>query len=32
MPYEIERWQNYEVDDEYDFYCIETILKKIKGG
>ncbi|MFM6928210.1 MAG: cytidylyltransferase domain-containing protein [Bdellovibrio sp.] len=27
MPYYIERWQNYEVDDIYDFHCIEAILK-----
>lgn len=27
IPYFIERWQNYEVDDIYDFICIETILK-----
>ncbi len=25
--YIIERWQNYEVDDVYDFLCIEAILK-----
>lgn len=27
MPYFIERWQNYEVDDIYDFKCIETIMR-----
>lgn len=27
IPYEIERWQNYEIDDVYDFVCIEAILK-----
>lgn len=27
IPYYIERWQNYEIDDSYDFYCIETIMK-----
>lgn len=27
MPFFIERWQNYEVDDIYDFLAIETILK-----
>jgi len=27
IPYKIERWQNYEIDDIYDFYCVETILK-----
>ena len=25
--YIIKRWQNYEVDDIYDFHCIEAILK-----
>jgi CMP-N,N'-diacetyllegionaminic acid synthase len=33
MPYYIERWQNYELDDIYDFHAIESILKlKIKEG
>lgn len=27
IPYFIERWQNYEVDDLYDFIAIEAILK-----
>lgn len=27
LPYYIERWQNYEVDDIYDFLCIATIMK-----
>lgn len=27
MPYFIERWQNYEIDDEFDFMCVEQILK-----
>lgn len=27
LPYYIERWQNYEIDDLYDFNCIETIMK-----
>lgn len=27
IPYCIDRWQNYEVDDIYDFLCIESILK-----
>lgn len=27
LPYVIERWQNYEVDDIYDFMCVESILK-----
>ncbi len=28
IPYKIERWQNYEIDDIYDFYCVEAILKE----
>lgn len=27
IPYFIERWQNYEIDDIWDFLCIEAILK-----
>ncbi len=27
LPYYIERWQNYEIDDIYDFVCIESIMK-----
>lgn len=27
LPYFIERWQNYEIDDIYDFKCIEAIMK-----
>lgn len=27
IPYFIERWQNYEIDDIYDFICIEAILR-----
>lgn len=27
IPFFIERWQNYEIDDIYDFYCVETIIK-----
>lgn len=27
LPYFIERWQNYEVDDIYDFECISAIMK-----
>lgn len=27
IPYYIDRWQNYEVDDIYDFICIEAIMK-----
>lgn len=29
--YAIERWQNYEVDDEFDFLCIESIMKHFDG-
>lgn len=28
IPYFIERWQNYEIDDLYDFICVEAILKQ----
>lgn len=28
IPYFIQRWQNYEIDDIFDFYCIEGIMKK----
>lgn len=27
MAYYIERWQNYEIDDIFDFLCVEAILK-----
>ena len=27
-PYFIERWQNYEIDDIYDFICVEAVLKE----
>ena len=27
IGYEIERWQNYEIDDEFDFACVESIMK-----
>ena len=26
MGYEIERWQNYEIDDLCDFLCVEAML------
>jgi CMP-N,N'-diacetyllegionaminic acid synthase len=29
--YTIERWQGYEVDDEFDFICIESIMKHFDG-
>jgi len=31
MPYLIERWQNYEIDDIWDFICVEAILAKQRG-
>jgi CMP-N,N'-diacetyllegionaminic acid synthase len=30
--YPIARWQNYEVDDEFDFLCVETIMSHFKGN
>lgn len=30
IPFFIERWQNYEIDDLYDFACVEAILKERK--
>jgi CMP-N-acetylneuraminic acid synthetase len=27
LPYYIQRWQNYEIDDIFDFVCIENILR-----
>jgi CMP-N-acetylneuraminic acid synthetase len=32
LGYTIERWQNYEVDDLFDFLCIEAILKHFGGN
>jgi CMP-N,N'-diacetyllegionaminic acid synthase len=32
LPYFIERWQNYEIDDICDFFCIEAIMKVKKEG
>lgn len=31
LGYKIERWQNYEVDDLFDFLCVETIVQHFKG-
>lgn len=31
IPFFIERWQCYEVDDIYDFICIEEIMKQLKS-
>lgn len=28
LPYYIERWQNYEIDDIYDFMCVEKIMEE----
>ena len=28
LPFYIERWQNYEIDDIYDFLCVECIMKE----
>jgi len=30
--YLIERWQCYEIDDIYDFICVEAIIKEKLGG
>jgi len=27
-PYFIERWQNFDIDDIYDFICVEAIMSK----
>ena len=32
IPYFLERWQNYEIDDIYDFVCVEAILKYRLGN
>jgi CMP-N,N'-diacetyllegionaminic acid synthase len=32
LGYEVQRWQNYEVDDEFDFVCVEAILAHFKGA
>jgi CMP-N-acetylneuraminic acid synthetase/RimJ/RimL family protein N-acetyltransferase len=29
IPYFIERWQNYEIDDFYDYLCIDRITKQL---
>ncbi len=29
IPYLIERWQCYDIDDIYDFLCVEAIMKSI---
>jgi len=32
LPLFIERWQNYEINDIYDFACVEAILTLKMGG
>lgn len=31
LGYTIERWQNYEVDDLFDFLCVEAVLQHFNG-
>lgn len=31
LGYTIERWQNYEVDDLFDFLCVEAVLQHFDG-
>ena len=31
LSYQIERWQNFEIDDLIDFMVVEQLLKKYKG-
>ena len=31
LGYTIERWQNYEVDDLFDFLCVEAVMQHFKG-
>jgi len=31
LPLPIERWQNYEVDDELDFLIVETLINKYRS-
>src|SRR3954469_11723998 len=31
LGYTIERWQNYEVDDLFDFLCVEAVMHHFKG-
>lgn len=32
IPYLIQRWQNYEIDDLYDFMCVESIFNSMLEG
>jgi hypothetical protein len=31
LGYTIERWQNYEVDDLFDFLCVEAVMQHFQG-
>lgn len=31
LGYTIQRWQNYEVDDEFDFLCVEAVMQHFQG-
>lgn len=31
LGYTIERWQNYEVDDLFDFLCVEAVMQHFNG-
>ena len=31
LGYTIERWQNYEVDDLFDFLCVEAVMQHLNG-
>lgn len=31
LPMELERWQNYEINDIFDFRCVEAVMKEMKG-
>ena len=31
LGYTIERWQNYEVDDLFDFVCVQAVMQHFKG-
>lgn len=30
LGYPLQRWQNYEVDDQFDFFCVEAVMKHLK--
>lgn len=30
LGYPLQRWQNYEVDDIFDFLCVEAVMKHLK--